>query len=69
MQHYSVILDEVYSKIIPSDEGDMTFKEAVDHVLEYVTEAGYILQEAIFESILDDGEDAFLEGKSNVVLV
>lgn len=69
MQHYSVILDEVSSKIIPSEDGSMTFKQAVQHVLEYVTEAGYDLQEAVFEGILRDGEDAFLEGRSNVVLV
>lgn len=69
MPHYSVILDEVSSKIIPSEESSMTFKQAVQHVLEYVSDAGYDLQQAIFEDILQDGEDAFLAGKNSITLV
>ena len=69
MPHYSVILDEVSSKIIPSEESSMTFKQAVQHVLEYVSDAGYDLQQAIFEDILQDGEDTFLAGKNSITLV
>lgn len=66
--NYSVTLDEVASTINPSDEGNMTFGEAIQHVLDYCVEAGYDLQEAVFEAILNDGEDAFLENGSSLRL-
>lgn len=64
---YSVILDEVSSTIVPVENG-MSFKDAIQEVLEYVRDAGYDLQEAIFEGILQDGEQSFLDGKSNIRL-
>lgn len=66
--NYSVILDEKVSSIVPTEGKGMSFKEAVNEILEYVRDAGYDLQEAIFENILKEGEQSFLDGKNTVVL-
>ena len=68
MNNYYVVLDERCSKIIPSNDGGMTFNSAVNHILEYTKEAGYGLQEAFFEYVKESGEDVFSNGNHTINL-
>lgn len=54
---YKVVLDEKSSYIEPVEAGGVSFEDAVGMILEYVREASYDLQEAVWELILADGED------------
>lgn len=56
---YKVVLDEKSSYIEPVEAGGVSFEDAVGMILEYVREASYDLQEAVWELILADGEEKF----------
>jgi hypothetical protein len=55
---YKVVLDEKNSYIEPSETG-MSFADAVDSILEYCIEAGYDMQEGLWESVKSEGEQNF----------
>lgn len=54
---YQIVLDQRASQIIPSETG-MSFKQAIQEILEYTQEAGYSLQEAYFNCLKKAGEGA-----------
>jgi hypothetical protein len=64
---YSVMLDGVQS-VISETENGVSFKEAIDSVLEYCKDAGYTLQEAYFEEVAKDKESYFA-GEFPIALV
>ena len=59
--HYSVTLDESSSYLTPSQAG-FTFESACAEIIDYAKDAKYVIQEALWETILDDGEDVYLTG-------
>ena len=54
---YSVVLDSSNSYLVPSDNG-MSFTDACMEVINYAIEAGYDLQQELFETFLLNGEDS-----------
>ena len=59
--HYSVTLDESRSYLTPSQAG-FTFESACAEIIDYAKDAKYGFQEALWETILEDGEDVYLTG-------
>ena len=54
---YSVVLDSSSSYLVPSDNG-MSFTNACMEVINYTIEAGYSIQQELFETLLSEGEDS-----------
>jgi hypothetical protein len=49
---YAVVLDKIASYLVPSDSG-VSFKVAIQEIVDYAREAEYTLQEEYFQMILD----------------
>lgn len=64
---FSVILDSIQSKVVPSEDSGMTFKQAVEEILDYCREAGYTLQEEFFQ-VVSENQEQYLAGKFPISL-
>lgn len=54
---YSVVLDSDSSYLVPSDTG-MSFTDACMEIINYAIEAGYDIQQELFEVLLAEGPDS-----------
>ena len=65
---FSVILDSIQSKIVPSEDTvGLTFKQAVDEIINYCQEADYSLQEEFFH-VVREHQEQYLSGQFPLLL-
>ena len=60
---FSVILDSIQSKVVPSEDTvGLTFKQAVDEIINYCQESEYSLQEEFFH-LVREHQEQYLSGQ------